>query len=38
VLFKSKKVSNKLNFKMTIFDATFKKMIKKYHIDEKKFN
>ena len=38
VTFNTKKISNKLNFKMTKFDTIAKKMIKKYKINEKIFN
>ena len=38
VTFNTKKINNKLNFKMTKFDTIAKKMIKKYKINEKIFN
>ena len=38
VTFNTKKINNKLNFKMTKFDTIAKKMIKKYKINEKIFD
>jgi len=38
VTFNTKKINNKLTFKMTKFDTVVKKMIKKYRINEKIFN